>query len=125
VGEVKDGGLLFYAGTPALQWAGRMAQLGAEERLFWLETPGLAAAATSTGERTQLEQAQRAYRDALDTRIDRIRREQGAEYVVMESGQDIDVGERVWSNEAFVIRRLGEPGLYVVAGAGGREPALP
>jgi hypothetical protein len=120
VGEVKDGGLLFYAGQPALAWVDRVAQLGAADSLFWLETPGLAS---PTDAPAPLAEAQHAYRDALSWRLETIRREQGAQYVVTETAWDVDVGERVWANEAFVIRRLRDS--YVVARGGGMEPALP
>jgi len=94
-GELRDGGLLFYAGQPALEWERRMALLRMDSmRAWWWDVePG-----TSDAEHAPLREQ---YHAALRERFDEIA--QGAAYVVVEGPPDDVWGEAVWTNGAFTI----------------------
>ncbi|MCP3903033.1 MAG: hypothetical protein GY715_05290 [Planctomycetes bacterium] len=97
-GEVKDGGLLFYAGEPALGWAHRMRQLGMEPS-FRLAEPAAASARS-------LHLSRRAYQAALERGGHALVAWTGAAYVVLERTHDVEMGAAVWSNDAFVVRSV-------------------
>jgi len=99
-GEVKDGGLLFYAGEPAIDWAHRMRQLGMEPSFRFAEPAG----AQGPG----LRRCRRAYQAALERDGRSLVAAAGASFVVLERTHDVVLGAAVWSNDAFVIRRVRE-----------------
>lgn len=93
-GELRDGGLLFYAGEPALAWADRMRTLG---------MTGYGAAWFDEG---AFDGERRAYADAVRGGA---LANAGARYLVCEIDPaigEIGVGERVWTNGVYEIRSV-------------------
>lgn len=95
-GQLKDGGLLFYAGRPVLDWEDRMGRLGMVAPLTWIEEDGVEA---TNAARKMSERYARALPDLAATELD-------APFVVLERDHDAAVGAEVWSNKRFVIRSL-------------------
>lgn len=114
-GELRDGGLLFYAGDPVLAWADRMALLGMDTyQAAWFDG----------GPTGAVERERRAYAGALREHAGGLARA-GVAYAVCEIGAGDDaedgagVGRVVWTNGVFEIRALGG------AAAGGADNARP
>ncbi|MHC5113813.1 MAG: DUF6798 domain-containing protein [Planctomycetota bacterium] len=107
-GEVKDGGLLFYAGAPVIDWADRMRQLGMEPSFRFAES----AAASAHG----LRRCRLAYQEALERDGRAIVASAGVSYVVLERTHDVTLGAAVWSNDAFVVRHV-DGAVVTAAGA--------
>ena len=100
-GELRDGGLLFYAGAPALAWADRMRALGMHS---------YAAAWTDDPPPDRLEPERRAYAEALRAHAADWA-DAGVSYIVCEPDPaigDLAVGRRVWTNGSYEIRELAD-----------------
>lgn len=108
-GEVKDGCLLFYAGTPALDWTARMQTLGIDESYPFLEVYGMAGGGGRNQRRPTLAQLRERYHTALTIGGLAEAHRQGATYLITERIGDPDLGEPTWSNRSFIIRRLDTP----------------
>jgi hypothetical protein len=93
-GQLKDGGLLFYAGLPVLDWEDRMGRLGMVAPLTWFEEDSVEE---TDAARILAERYARALSDHADL---------DGSFVVLERDHDATVGPEVWSNEQFVIRSL-------------------
>lgn len=102
-GELRDGGLLFYSGQPALEWEARMRLLGmGSMRAWWWDVqPG-------TGE-PEHAKVREAYHEALTGRIEEIQAQSGADYLIVEGEPDPAWGEQVWTNDAITIVKPRRP----------------
>ncbi|MFI4897561.1 MAG: DUF6798 domain-containing protein [Phycisphaerales bacterium JB059] len=99
-GELRDGGLMFYAGDPALEWERRMRLLGMDRmRAWWWDVPPGDPAPEHAALRAQ-------YAEAIRERWPEIARESAADYVVMESSAGAGMGDPVWSNGRFGVFRV-------------------
>jgi hypothetical protein len=105
-GELKDGALLFYTGRPAVEWSARMGRLGVHAAAPWLELEGAYGAFGAPPTEAEMTPSRDAYAAALSGSLPAVLATRPVEYVVTEAGRDVAVGERVWSNEGFVIRRV-------------------
>lgn len=100
-GEWKDGGLLFYAGRPAFDWAERMTLLGAVDVPRWIEIDQLLDADRLDSAR--LKRWRRAYHDAAPRVAATLGREV---YVIAEIGA-VDAETTVlWRNATFGVCRV-------------------
>ncbi len=99
-GELRDGGLLFYSGQPALEWEDRMRLLGMDSmRAWWWDVePG-----TDDPYHSALRER---YGAAINERFNEIAARADASYIVVEQTPDPAWGEPVWSSDAFVIVRV-------------------
>lgn len=101
-GELRDGGLLFYAGEPVLAWRDRMALLGLEPREWWWEID-------AGRDGTMHARTRAAYAEAVSTRLDEIVRASGAAYLVVERGDGPRDGEApAYRNELFEVHAIGQ-----------------
>ena len=105
-GEIKDGGLMFYAGEPLLDWADRMHLLGMVGPFHLLET----LPRNDSGEVTHLTppllEMRKSFTGSLGHNYRHIRKLSEVRYLVVERSADVPLGDIVWSNKAFLIRDL-------------------
>ncbi len=99
-GELRDGGLLFYAGAPALGWERRMRLFGMTPRAWWFEVSPADTDRAHSSLRAQ-------YADALGAHAGELGTLTGARYVVVEHGDAPWVRTPVYANELLEIYELG------------------
>lgn len=118
LGELKDGALLLYSGSPVLIWAEHMRSLGFapdHSTYRWLESSGPVAPSPPTDARllastnkAWLPQARQHYAEALSTSTPRTQAFANTDLIVIERasdpGEGAMLGPIVWSNERFVVR---------------------
>ncbi|MEZ6242571.1 MAG: DUF6798 domain-containing protein [Phycisphaerales bacterium] len=98
-GELRDGGLLFYAGEPALEWEGRMERLGMTPRAWWFEIDP-----RDRGE--PHEPLRRAYASDVAILAPELARTEKSQYLVVERGDAPWAGRAVYVNELFEVYEL-------------------
>ncbi len=101
-GELRDGGLLFYSGQPALEWEQRMRLLGMDTmRAWWWDVqPGVTEPAYTD--------LRARYNDTVAGGLNEIASASGAGYLVIEGTPESALGEVIWSNEMISIISLEE-----------------
>jgi hypothetical protein len=100
-GELRDGGLMFYAGAPALEWERRMRLLGMDRmRAWWWDVPPGDSTPEFAALRAQYEEAVRDHWPAIGEAS-------GADYVVLEASAEAGMGAPVWSSDHFNVYRVG------------------